>query len=68
MKQTTKSALLGAIKIACGILAFALFIWTPRSGRGILVFAVLFAVLIALAIVLSPPRDAGYWPNKPEDH
>ena len=63
-----KPALLTAIKIACGILALALFRWTPTTGKGILVYAVLFAVLIVMAIVLSPRKGAGYWPNKPEDH
>jgi hypothetical protein len=68
MMQTTKSALFGATKIACGILAVVLFMWTPTTGRGILVFVALFALLIAMAIILSPRKDAGYWPNKPEDH
>jgi hypothetical protein len=53
---------------ACGILGFVLFMWTPTTGRGILVYVVLFAVLIAMAVVLSPRKRGGYWPDKPEDH
>jgi hypothetical protein len=68
MKQATRSALLGATKIACGILALVVFMWTPTTGRGILVFAALFAVLIGMAVILSPRKGAGYWPSKPEDH
>jgi hypothetical protein len=64
----SRKALLGLTTFICGILGLVLFRWTPATGRGILVYAVLFAVLIVLAIVLSPHKGAGYWPNKPEDH
>jgi hypothetical protein len=60
-------ALLVAITFACGVLALILFRWTPTTGRGILVYVVLFVVLIVLAIFLSPQKGAGYWPKKPED-
>ena len=63
-----RTILSSAAKAGCGILALVLFRWTPKTGIGILVYAALFAVLIALAIVLSPRKGAGYWPNKPEDH
>jgi len=68
MTQTTRSTLLNAIKIACGILALTLFRWTPTTGIGILLYAALFAVLIVMAVVLSPRKGEGYWPSKPEDH
>jgi len=62
-----RKALLAAIRFACGILALVLFRWTPTTGRGILVYVALFAVLIVLAIFLAPQKGAGYWPKKPED-
>ena len=52
---------------ACGILGLLLFRWTPTTGRGIFIYASLFALLIALAIILSPGKHTGYWPGKPED-
>jgi high-affinity Fe2+/Pb2+ permease len=66
MKNKSRKTCLGVIAFACGILGFALFMWTPTTGRGILVYAVLFAVLIVMAIVLSARKRGGYWPNKPE--
>jgi hypothetical protein len=63
-----RKALLGVITFACGILALVLFRWTPTTASGILVYAVLFAVLIVMAIVLSSRKRGGYWPNKPGDH
>ena len=62
----SRKALLGLTTFACGILGLVLFRWTPTTGRGILVYAVLFAVLIALAVVLFPRKGRGYWPNEPE--
>jgi hypothetical protein len=67
MAQGTRSKLLTVTKIACGVLALALFRWTPTTGRGILVYAALFAGLILIAIVLSSGKRGGYWPKKPED-
>jgi hypothetical protein len=67
MAQTSKSALLTAIKIACGILALALFRWTPATGKGIAFFLVLFLVLIGLGIILSGDRSKGFWPKRPEE-
>ncbi len=40
-------------KVGMGILGLALFMWTPASGKGILVFLSLFVVLVILAVVLS---------------
>ena len=40
-------------RFGMGILGLALFMWTPVSGKGILVFLSLFVVLIILAVVLS---------------
>ena len=68
VSEKSRKALLGLTTFVCGILGLVLFRWTPTTGRGILVYAVLFAVLIVLAILLSPRKGAGYWPKKPEDH
>jgi hypothetical protein len=66
--EKSRKALLGVITFACGILGLILFRWTPTTGRGIFIYAALFAVLIVVAIVLSPRKGGGYWPHKPEDH
>jgi hypothetical protein len=68
VSEKIRKALLGLTTFACGILGLILLRWTPTTGRGILIYAALFAVLIVMAIVLSPRKGAGYWPNKPEDH
>ncbi len=60
--------LLGVAKFAIGILGLAWFMWTPRTGMGLLVFVVLFALLIVMGIVLSPRKGTGWWPDKPGDH
>lgn len=68
MSEKMRRMLLRSTAIACGVLGLILFRWTPTTGMGILVYAALFAVLIVMAIVLSPRKGAGYWPGKPEDH
>jgi hypothetical protein len=40
-------------KFSLGVLALALLRWTPTTGKGILIYVSLLAVLIALVIVLS---------------
>jgi hypothetical protein len=65
--MTTNSVLLNATKIACGVLALILFRWTPTSGKGIAGYAALFAVLIAMAVVLSSRKGARYGPSKSDD-
>jgi uncharacterized membrane protein YfcA len=66
VNEKGRKALLGVTTFACGILGLALFRWTPTTGLGILVYVALLAVLIVMAIALSPKRT-GYWPSKPED-
>ena len=68
VSEKSRKALLGLTTFACGILALILFRWTPTTGKGVLIYAALFAVLIVMAIVLSPRKAAGYWPHKPEGH
>ena len=67
MSEKMRRGLLRSTALACGVLGLILFRWTPTTGMGILVYAALFAVLIVMAIVLSPRKGAGYWPSKPED-
>jgi hypothetical protein len=62
-----RKALLGATTFACGMLAFALFMWTPTTGRGILLYVALFALLIIMAICLVLWKPSGYWPKKPDE-
>jgi hypothetical protein len=64
ISEKKRKVLLKAAGIAVGILGLILFRWTPTTGRGILVYVVLFAVLIATVLVLSPRRHTGYWPKK----
>jgi len=52
-----KAVALTVTKFGLGVLALALFRWTPITGKGILVYVSLLAVLIALAIVLSKHRE-----------
>ena len=68
MSPATRNPLQRAVGLACGILVLVLCRWTPTTGRGILLYALLFAVAIALAIGLTPSKGAGYWPNKPDNH
>jgi predicted RND superfamily exporter protein len=68
VSDKSRKALLKATTTACGILALVLFRWTPTTGIGILVYVAMFVVMIAVAIVLSPRKPAGYWPNKSDEN
>jgi hypothetical protein len=75
----TKSSVLSGTTIACGALGFALLMWTPKTGSGILVYVVLLTVLAITAMALfsrrveitTPPtrsperrqRASSCWPN-----
>lgn len=65
--RKSRKAILGVITVACGILGLILLRWTPTTRNGILIYAVLLGVLVAMGIVLSSPKHGGYWPRKPED-
>ena len=64
----SRKTLLRLATLALGLLGLVLLRWTPTTGKGILIYAGLFAALVVMAIVLSPRKGAGYWPDKPEDH
>lgn len=59
MDQKRKALLSGAT-IACGALGFALLMWTPKTGRGILVYVVLLAVLAITAMILFSRKNRGH--------
>ncbi len=67
MTAETKKKLFRITTAVGGVLGFVLFMWTPKTGEGILAYAALFAVLVVSAIVFAPKR-AGYWPGKHDDH
>lgn len=46
--------------IACGALGFALLMWTPKTGSGILVYVVLLAVLVTTAMILFSRKNRGH--------
>jgi nitrogen fixation-related uncharacterized protein len=59
MNQKRK-ALLSGTTIACGALGFALLMWTPKTGSGILVYVALFAVLAIAAMVLFSGKNRSH--------
>jgi type IV secretory pathway TrbD component len=63
-----RRTLLRATEVACGVLGFALLMWTPATGSGLLAYLVLFALLIGMGIALSSGKRGGYWPGKRVDH
>jgi LPXTG-motif cell wall-anchored protein len=60
MDQKRKAALLSGTTIACGALGFALLIWSPKTGSGILVYIVLLAVLAITAMILFSRKNRGH--------
>ena len=67
VSDKSRQVLLKLTTFACGVLGLILFRWTPTSGKGIVVYAGLFVVLIIMVIVFLPRRRGGYWPDKPGD-
>jgi hypothetical protein len=53
MSDRIRALLLSFTKVACGVLAFVLFMWTPKTGKGILLYAAAFVVLIIFGVALS---------------
>jgi hypothetical protein len=60
MDQKRKAALLSGITFACGVLGFALLMWTPRTGSGILVYVASLVVLAITAMVLFSRKNRGH--------
>lgn len=59
LPEKIRKALFETITFASGILVLILFRWTPTSGRGILLYVVLFGALLVMGIFLFPRRRAG---------
>jgi hypothetical protein len=55
LKESERStnALLILVKLAGGVLALCLLMWTPHTGRAILTYVILLVLLIVVVIVLS---------------
>jgi uncharacterized membrane protein YccC len=66
MTDETKKALLRITTAVGGVLGLVLFMWTPKTGRGVLAYVALFAVLVFIAIALAP-KHTGYWPGRHDD-
>lgn len=67
MSDKARTALAGIAKFALAIVILVVFVWTPKTGRGILVYAALIILLIAGIAVFSNRETTGYWPDKPAD-
>ena len=65
LRETSRKVLLGVTTIACGILGFVLFRWTPNTGNGLLLYVLLFAVLVIIAIVVSSRKREDIGPAGP---
>ncbi len=55
----TRTVILRITAFALGILGLALFMRTPRTDMGIFVYALLFVVLIGVAIAVSKSKGEG---------
>jgi uncharacterized membrane protein YccC len=67
MIDKTKKVILRMTTAVGGVLGFVLLMWTPKTGKVILAYVAIFAVLAVIAIAVAP-TSAGYWPGKHEDH
>ncbi len=68
LSEGKRKVLLAVVTAACGTLGFVLLMWTPATGKGILIYVVLLAVLIVMAIALSSRRKGERWPHKSQHH
>ena len=59
--QQYRRLLFGVAKFACGALGVTLFMWTPNSSMGFLLYGVLILLLVVLVIILF---RVGQLPNK----
>jgi hypothetical protein len=59
MDQKLKTSLVSGITIACGLLGFALLMWTPKTGSGVLIYVALFVILAITALILFS-RNRGH--------
>jgi hypothetical protein len=67
MTGKIRNPLLRITMAVAGVLGFLLFMWTPKTGMGILAYIAIFAILVIIAIA-STRKRAGYWPRGHDDH
>ena len=67
MADTAQPGLAGIANFALAILILVLFVWTPKTGCAILIFAVLIILAIAGVAVFSNREKIGYSPEEPKD-
>jgi hypothetical protein len=60
MSEKGRTTLLRGTTIACGVLGFALLMWTPKTGSCILVYVVLLAALAITAMILFSRKNRGH--------
>jgi hypothetical protein len=63
-----RPTLIKIVAAAVGIIGFILFMWTPKTREGILAYALLLAILIVTAIIMSYRNRTGFWPDDPRKH
>lgn len=51
MHQKLNNALQSVVKIVGGILGFVVLMWIPKTGKGLLVYLVLFVVLVIIVVI-----------------
>jgi hypothetical protein len=56
-KPSKRRAVQKIISAALGVLGLALIMWTPSTGKGFLIYALLFVALVAVALFL-PSRES----------
>jgi hypothetical protein len=59
MSDQAQTGLAGIAKFALGIAVVVFVMWTPKTGRGILIYAALVVLLIAGVAILSNYEKTG---------
>jgi len=66
LSEKTRRTLQAVTTLFAGALGLILLRWTPVTGKGFLSYALLFAILVVLALVVFSGKRGGYWPDKHE--
>ena len=56
MDQKLNTALQSVLKIVGSILAVVVLMWTPGTGKGLLVYVALFAIFVVMALMIGLSR------------